>query len=61
MFNFRNLINKFDRIMVAISFAEAGESEKALDILYDQPEKKKERRISTRIPKQEETRPGLRM
>ena len=50
MFNLRNLINKFDRMMAAITFAEAGESEKALDILYDQPEKKKERRISTRIP-----------
>ena len=61
MFNLRNLKNKFERMMVAISFAEAGESEKALDILYDQPEKKKEQRIRTRIPKQEETRPGLRM
>ena len=61
MFNLKELINRFDRIMAAITFAEAGESEKALDILYDQPEKKKERRIRTRIQRQEETRPGLRL
>ena len=61
MFNLKELINRFDRIMAAITFAEAGESEKALDILYDQPEKKKERRIRTRIQRQEETRTGLRL
>jgi hypothetical protein len=61
MFNFKNLINTFDRIMAAITFAEAGEREKALDILYDKPEKNKEKRIGSRITRQEETRPGLRL
>ncbi len=61
MFNLKNLMNAFDRIMAAITFAEAGEREKALDILYDKPEKNKEKRIGSRITRQEETRPGLRL
>jgi len=61
MFTLKNLINKFDRMMAAITFAEAGEREKALDILHDVPEKKKDKRFGSRITRQEETRPGLRM
>ena len=60
MFNFKDLINRFDRIMAAITFAEADEREKALDILYDTPKEKKKRVVS-RIRRQEETRPGLRL
>ena len=60
MFNFKELINRFDRIMTAITFAEADEREKALDILYDTPKEKKKRVVS-RIRRQEETRPGLRL
>lgn len=41
MFNFNNLIDRFDKMTAAITFAEAGEREKALDILYDQPGQKK--------------------
>jgi len=61
MFSFKNLINKFDRIMAAITFAEADEHEKALDILYDQPEESKDKRAGSSITRQEETRPGLRL
>jgi hypothetical protein len=61
MFNLKDLISKFDRIMAAITFAEAGERDKALDILYEKPEKQKERRIGSRITEQEETRPRLRV
>jgi len=61
MFNFRGLIDRFDRIMAAITFAEADEREKALDILYDKPEKSKDKRIGSRITRQEEARPGLRL
>jgi len=61
MFNFKNLINKFDRIMTAITFAEADEHEKALDILYDKPEKSKDKRVGSRITRQEETRPDLKL
>lgn len=61
MFKLKNLINAFDRIMAAITFAEAGERETALDILYDKPEKSKEKRIGSRITEQEEARPTLRL
>jgi len=61
MFNLKDLINKFDRIMTAITFAEADEREKALDILYDKPEKSKDKRVGSRITRQEEARPGLRL
>ena len=61
MFNLKNLINKFDRIMTAITFAEADEHEKALDILYDTPEESKDKRVGSRITRQEETRPGLKL
>ena len=61
MFNFKNLINRFDRIMSAITFAEADEREKALDILYDKPEKTKKKQVGSRITRQEDARPGLRL
>lgn len=61
MADFRNLINAFDRMMAAVTFAEAGEPEKALDILYDKPEKEKHRRVGSGITSQEESRPQLRM
>ncbi|MBW1753640.1 MAG: hypothetical protein JRJ46_11200 [Deltaproteobacteria bacterium] len=61
MFNFKNLINRFDRIMSAITFAEADEREKALDILYDKPEKTKKKQVGSRITRQEDSRPGLRL
>lgn len=61
MFSLKDLIDKFDRIMAAVTFAEAGERDKALDILYEQPEKQKERRVGSRITEQEETRPRLRV
>ena len=61
MFNFKDLINRFDRIMSAITFAEADEREKALDILYDKPEKTKKKRVGSRITRQEDARPSLRL
>jgi hypothetical protein len=47
--------------MTAVTFAEAGERDKALDILYEQPEKEEERRVGSRITEQEETKPRLRV
>ncbi|MBW1694568.1 MAG: hypothetical protein JRJ41_10500 [Deltaproteobacteria bacterium] len=61
MFNFKDLINRFDRIMSAITFAEADEREKALDILYDIPKKTKKKRVGSRITRQEDSRPDLRL
>ena len=60
MFGFKNLINAFDRIMAAITFAEANEHEKALDILYDRPAEIQDERVDARITRPEETRPDLR-
>jgi len=61
MFNLKNLIDNFDRMMAAITFAEAGEPERAMDILYDRPKQEKDKRIESGITRREETRPGLRM
>ena len=61
MFNLKDLINTVDRWMAAITFAQAGESETALDILHDKPEKKKQKWSDIRIERREEKRPQLRM
>ena len=61
MFNLKSFINAFDRMMAAITFAEAGERETALDILYDKPEKSEEKRIGSRIAEQEASRPTLKL
>lgn len=60
MANIKNTIDRFDRMMAAITFAEAGERERALDILYDRPEQEKDKQIESGITKREEIRAGLR-
>jgi len=57
MFKFKET---FDRMMAAITFAQAGEHETALDILHDKPEKRSRKRTEVRIRRREETRPRLR-
>jgi hypothetical protein len=57
MFKFKET---FDRVMAAITFAQAGEHEKALDILHDKPEKTRRKHTEVRIRRREETRPRLR-
>ncbi len=61
MINLKGLKDMFDRVMAAITFAEAGERETALDMLYDKPEKTKQKRIGSRITDREENRPSLRV
>jgi len=58
MFKFKET---FDRLMTAITFAQAGEHETALDILHDKPEKRSRKRTEVRIQRREETQPRLRM
>ena len=57
MFKFKET---FDRMMAAITFAQAGEHETALDILHDKPEKTRQKRAEVRVRRREETRPRLR-
>jgi len=58
MFKFKET---FDRLMTAITFAQAGEHETALDILHDKPEKRSQKRTEVRIQRREETRPRMRI
>ena len=57
MFKFKET---FDRLMAAITFAEANEHEIALDILHDRPKKESRKRTDARIRPREETRPEMR-
>ncbi|MBW1641599.1 MAG: hypothetical protein JRJ76_02045 [Deltaproteobacteria bacterium] len=59
MLNFKKL-NKFDRLMAAITFAEAGESETAIKLM-DQGQKKKQKRIVKKSDKRADQRPVLRV
>jgi hypothetical protein len=61
MFSFKDLINTVDRWMAAITFAQANESETALDILHDKPAREKQQQTEIRTPRREEQRPDLRM
>jgi hypothetical protein len=57
----KNSINRFDRMMSAIAFAEAGEHERALDTLYDGPEQTKNKKIESGLAKRKEIRTDLRV
>ena len=58
MFKFKET---FDRLMAAITFAEANEHGTALDILHDRPEKERRKRVEAHIRRGEETRPQMRV
>lgn len=58
MFKFRET---FDRLMAAITFAQANEHELALDILHDRPEKESREKVDVQIRRSEETRPQMRI
>jgi hypothetical protein len=58
MFKFKET---FDRLMVAITFAEANEHELALDIMHDRPERESRKRVDAHIRRSEETRPQMRI
>jgi hypothetical protein len=58
MLKFREV---FDRLMAAVTFAEANEHELALDILHDRTERDSRERLDADIRRSEETRPQIRM
>ncbi len=58
MFKFKET---FDRLMVAITFAQANEHELALDVLHDRPERDSRNRVDDHIRPSEETRPQMRI
>ena len=58
MFKFRET---FDRLMAAITFAQANEHEIALDIMHDRPEREQRRKTEDRVRRSEDTRPEMRM
>ncbi len=58
MFKFKET---FDRLMAAITFAQANEHEIALDIMHDRPEKERRRKAEDRVRRSEETRSELRI
>jgi hypothetical protein len=58
MFKFKET---FDRLMVAITFAQANEHELALDVLHDRPERDSRKRVDAHIRRSEETRPQMRI
>ena len=58
MFKFRET---FDRLMAAITFAQANEHEIALDIMHDRPERERRSKAEDRVRRSEDTRPEMRM
>ncbi|MBU0672862.1 MAG: hypothetical protein KJ732_07545, partial [Candidatus Margulisbacteria bacterium] len=58
MLNKKDLLNKWDRIMMAITFAEAGEAETAKDLMN---RKTTNHRPESRIEKKTGRRPELRV
>jgi len=61
MTNRKNILNAWDRVMMAISFAEAGEAETAVEVMNQGPTKRTQKRSDTRVERREGTRPELRM
>lgn len=58
MFRLRERINRFDRLMMAITFAEAGERETALKVMN---RKQRTKRTGLRVRKRAVQRPVLRV
>ena len=58
MFKFKET---FDRLMAAITFAQANEHEIALDIMHDRPERERRTKAEDRVRRSEETRSELRI
>ena len=61
MMNLRSTLNKFDQLMAAVTFAEAGESQTALEIMNQKPRKENRNHLRSKLRKRAERRPRLRV
>ena len=61
MTNRKNTLNAWDRVMAAISFAEVGEQETAMEIMNPQATKRFQKRIRSKIVIRAARRPELNM
>ena len=59
MFNLKNIIYKFERLMTAVTFAEAGETDSALEIMKEKPINRNNRKVS-KVRNRIDQRPVLR-
>jgi hypothetical protein len=61
MFKIKDRLTKFDRLMAAISFAEADEREMAMEVMGREDREKKMKRTGIRIKRQKHERPDMRI
>ena len=59
MFNLKNIIYKFEKLMTAVAFAEAGQSDTALEIMKERPVSRSKRKAAKVINRVDQ-RPVLR-
>jgi len=60
MSNFKEKMFRMEQWMMAVTFAEAGERETALEMLNEKPTKESRKRVQKRVDKREDRRPVLR-
>jgi len=61
MFTIKDRVNQFDRIMAAISFAEADEREMAMEAINRRDLEKKKKRARITVNRQKQERPDMRI
>jgi hypothetical protein len=59
MFNLKNIVYKFEKLMTAVTFAEAGQKDTALEIMNEKPVNRSKRR-SEKAKNRIDQRPVLR-
>lgn len=59
MFNLKSIVYKFEKLMTAVTFAEAGQKDTALEILDEKPVNRSKRQTE-KIRKRIDQRPVLR-
>lgn len=59
MFGKKTRVNRFDRWMMAVTFAEAGDPKTALDAVNQRPKAKNRKQIRRKIKRRVDERPAL--